>query len=36
MKVTKELTVGIRDFNGDVGKNVDGFGVVLGGNEIGE
>ena len=35
-KGTKELTSGIRDFNRQVGKNVDGFEGVHRGNRIGE
>ena len=36
MKGTKELTLGIGDFNGLAGKKVDGFEGVHGGNGIGE
>ena len=36
MKVTKELTLGIGDFNCHVGKKMDGFEGVHGGNGIGE
>ena len=36
MKDTKELTMGIGDFNDYVGKKVDGFEGVHGGNGIGE
>ena len=36
MKDTKELTMGIGDFNAYVGKKVDGFEGVHGGNGIGE
>ena len=36
MKGTKELTLGIGDFNGHVGKKVDGFEGVHGRNGIGE
>ena len=34
MKGIKELTLGIGDFNNDVGKKVDGFEDVHGGNRI--
>ena len=36
MKGTKELTLGIKDFNGYVGKKVDGFDGVHEGNGIEE
>ena len=36
LKGTKELTLGIEDFNGHVGKKVDGFEGVHGGNRIEE
>ena len=36
MKSTKKLIWGIEDFNGHVGKKVDGFEGVHGENEIGE
>ena len=36
MKGTKELTLGIGDINGHVGKKVDGFEGIHGGNGIGE
>ena len=36
MKGTKKLTLGIGDFNGHVGKKVDEFESVHGGNGIGE
>ena len=35
-KGTKELILGIEDFNGHVGKKMDGFESVYGGNGIGE
>ena len=36
MKVTKGLTLGIRDFNGHVRKQMDGFESVYGENGIGQ